>query len=141
MARLGHACSAIAMALIATAVAGCAKKVPQPRATAPPSSTSPNTATTSSPSVPAPPRPAAPPAPVPSAPARPTDTEIFARKTVDELNADRVLSDAFFDVDRSDIREDAKAPLQRDADWLRQFPSTKVIVEGYCDSRGSSEYN
>ena len=47
----------------------------------------------------------------------------------------------FFDLDSSTIREDAKAPLQRDADWLKRWTSTAIMVEGHCDSRGSSEYN
>ena len=31
--------------------------------------------------------------------------------------------------------------LQKDAEWLKRWTSTKVIVEGHCDSRGTAEYN
>jgi peptidoglycan-associated lipoprotein len=47
----------------------------------------------------------------------------------------------FFDLDESTIREDAKTPLQRNADWMKRWTGTSITVEGHCDSRGSSEYN
>ena len=47
----------------------------------------------------------------------------------------------FFDLDKSEIREDAKPPLQADAAWMKKWSGTTVMVEGHCDSRGSSEYN
>jgi peptidoglycan-associated lipoprotein len=57
------------------------------------------------------------------------------------LNAEKPLADVFFDLDDANLREDAKGPLQKNADWLKKYPSTLLIVEGHCDSRGSSEYN
>ncbi|MCC6366161.1 MAG: OmpA family protein [Bryobacterales bacterium] len=55
------------------------------------------------------------------------------------------VQDAFFDFDKSDIREDARVALQRDADALkaifRDFSSGTVTIEGHCDERGSAEYN
>lgn len=47
----------------------------------------------------------------------------------------------FFDYDTSDLRPDAQATLQKDADWLKQHTDVKVVVGGYCDERGSDEYN
>jgi peptidoglycan-associated lipoprotein len=91
--------------------------------------------------------PPAPPAPPPPSPA-PTpiaaalsEEELFARKTLDELNAERPLADAFFDVDEAAIREDARPALQRNAEWLRRWTSTRVTIEGHCDARGTREYN
>jgi peptidoglycan-associated lipoprotein len=75
------------------------------------------------------------------APAPLTEDQLFARKSLDELNAERPLSDAFFDLDKADIRDDAKPVLQKDADWMKRWPSTVVTVEGHCDSRASAEYN
>jgi peptidoglycan-associated lipoprotein len=92
----------------------------------------------------APPAPPAPPPPVPEATlstAVPSEEELFARKTLDELNAERPLADAFFEVDQATIREDARASLQRNAEWLRRWTSTRVTIEGHCDARGSREYN
>lgn len=47
----------------------------------------------------------------------------------------------FFDYDTSDIRPDAQATLQKDASWLNQHTDVKIVVGGYCDERGSDEYN
>ena len=65
---------------------------------------------------------------------------MFARKTLDQVNQERPLADVFFDLDESTLRDDAKAPLSGDADWLKKWPSTQVIVEGHADSRGTAEY-
>jgi len=70
-----------------------------------------------------------------------TEEQIFERKSLDQLNAERPLSDVFFDYDKSDIRDDARAPLQADAEWLKRWPSTRIVVEGHCDERGTAEYN
>jgi peptidoglycan-associated lipoprotein len=70
-----------------------------------------------------------------------TEDEIFQRKSVDQLNAERPLSDAYFDLDKSEIRDDARAVLQKDADFLKKRTSVRATVEGHCDSRGSAEYN
>jgi peptidoglycan-associated lipoprotein len=51
------------------------------------------------------------------------------------------LQDAFFDLDKSDLREDAKTALNADAGYLKAHPDVKVRIEGYCDQRGSEEYN
>ena len=51
------------------------------------------------------------------------------------------LKDAYFDLDRSDIRPDAQQTLTADADVLKANPSFKVTVEGHCDERSSEEYN
>jgi peptidoglycan-associated lipoprotein len=91
---------------------------------------------------PPPPPPPPPPAPAPAPPPRPlTEEEIFARKTLDQLNAERPLDDVFFDFDKSEIRSEGRPALQKDADWLKKWASTKVTIEGHCDSRGSAEYN
>jgi peptidoglycan-associated lipoprotein len=75
------------------------------------------------------------------APAPLTEEEIFARKSVDQLNAERPLDDVFFDYDQSSIRTDARPALQKNADWLKRWAATQITVEGHCDVRGSSEYN
>ena len=51
------------------------------------------------------------------------------------------VQDAFFDYDTYDIRADAQAVLVRDASFLVAHPEVKVVIGGYCDERGSSEYN
>ena len=51
------------------------------------------------------------------------------------------MGDVFFDLDESTIRDDAKASLSKNADWMKRWTSTAITIEGHCDSRGSSEYN
>ena len=51
------------------------------------------------------------------------------------------VQDAFFDYDTYDIRSDAQATLSRDASYLVSHPDVKVVIGGYCDERGSNEYN
>ena len=120
--------------VLAVAAAGCHKKVPPPAPAAPPPPPP------AAPVTPPPPPP--PPAPAPAPPPRAlTEEEIFAAKTVDQLNAERPLDDVYFDLDKSEIRDDAKARLQKNADWMKKWTSTQVSVEGHCDSRGSAEYN
>jgi peptidoglycan-associated lipoprotein len=51
------------------------------------------------------------------------------------------VKDVLFDYDRADIRADQITTAQKDAAFLTQHPSIKVLVEGHCDDRGSEEYN
>jgi peptidoglycan-associated lipoprotein len=78
-----------------------------------------------------------PPPPPPPPPTKPS------RSAADILASD--VQDAYFDYDKSDIREDARATLTHDADVLKQLltdnPGFNVTIEGHCDERGSAEYN
>jgi peptidoglycan-associated lipoprotein len=47
----------------------------------------------------------------------------------------------FFDLDQYSVRADAQAVLQKQAAWLKQYPSVKLMIEGHCDERGTREYN
>ncbi len=51
------------------------------------------------------------------------------------------IQDAFFDYDTYDIRGDAQTVLSADASWLASHPDIRVVIGGYCDERGSNEYN
>ena len=51
------------------------------------------------------------------------------------------VQDAFFDYDTYDVRGDAQATLSRDASYLVSHPTLMVVIGGYCDERGSNEYN
>jgi peptidoglycan-associated lipoprotein len=96
--------------------------------------------TATAPAVPRAPGP--PPAPAAArAPAPLSEDELFRRKSLDKLNAERPLADVFFDYDQNVLREDGRAALQRDASWLARWPSTRILVEGHCDERGTAEYN
>jgi peptidoglycan-associated lipoprotein len=47
----------------------------------------------------------------------------------------------FFDFDRSNLKDDARATLDRQAGWLTKYPQVNVQVAGNCDDRGTEEYN
>jgi peptidoglycan-associated lipoprotein len=47
----------------------------------------------------------------------------------------------FFDFDKSDIKPEGQQTLQRQAQWLQQYASVTVTIEGHCDDRGTREYN
>jgi len=51
------------------------------------------------------------------------------------------VQDIFFDYDTYDVRADAQAILSRDASYLASNPEVKILIGGYCDERGSNEYN
>lgn len=54
----------------------------------------------------------------------------------------RIVGDRVFsDFDRFDIRRKGRATLQRQAEWLEKYPKAIVRIEGYCDERGTREYN
>src|SRR5262245_54530809 len=135
MTRVRRSISTFAVvSAVVLAAAGCHKKAPAATPAPPP---------TPPPAAPAtPPPPPPPPAPAPARTPPPLSEDgIFARKSVEQLNAEHPLDDVFFDLDQSVIRQDGRGPLQKDADWLKRWTSVQVTVEGHCDSRGSSEYN
>src|SRR5215475_172180 len=74
---------------------------------------------------------AAPPPPPVEKPAGPSIDELFLKE----------VRDAYFDLDKADLRPDARDALTRTAEFLRNYPSVKVTIEGHCDERGSTEYN
>jgi peptidoglycan-associated lipoprotein len=51
------------------------------------------------------------------------------------------VQDIFFDYDTYDIRSDAQATLAKDAEYLTTHTNVKIVIGGYCDERGSDEYN
>lgn len=119
--------------VISVGAAACGKKAPETAPPAPPPPAAPA----------APPAPPPPPAPTPppAAPRALTEEEIFAGKTLEQLNSERPLGDVYFDLDESTIRDDARGPLQKNAEWLKRWSATRIMVEGHADERGSAEYN
>jgi peptidoglycan-associated lipoprotein len=107
---------------------------------------------------------APPPAPTPIAPAvasRPAPTQPYSRptqvatntspRTPDAATRARIqdllnrIQDAYFDYNAHTLRPDAEVALRTDAqtlaDIIKQYPEFKLTVEGFCDERGSDEYN
>lgn len=79
----------------------------------------------------------------PVAETRPRYPDAATRARIDELLAR--IQDAYFDYDRHSLRDDAVKTLNADAtelgNILKQYPDYKLQVQGYCDERGSAEYN
>jgi len=51
------------------------------------------------------------------------------------------VQDVFFDYDSFDLRPDAQQAALNAARYLAAHPAIKVLIGGYCDDRGSAEYN
>ncbi|HET7451517.1 MAG TPA: peptidoglycan-associated lipoprotein Pal [Thermoanaerobaculia bacterium] len=117
--------AAVLGAIVALA-AGCKKKPPTttPEAAPPPSAVE------------------APPAPGPAtAPPAASREEGVMTEDLQTLNSKGYLKDAYYDFDKADLRDDARTALASDAQWLKQYGSIRVLVEGHCDERGTEEYN
>ncbi len=119
---------AILLAAVLPFAAGCKKKPPTSTAEARPPIEEP-----------AAPERVVPPPPS-TAPREPVETEVLTQE-ISELNKKGYLQDAYFDYDASDLRDDARTNLSKNAEWLKRYPSIQVLVEGHCDERGSSGYN
>jgi peptidoglycan-associated lipoprotein len=61
----------------------------------------------------------------------PSDEELFSQN----------VKDVFFDFDRYELRSSDHSTATQDAEFLRQHPNIKIVLEGHCDNRGSDEYN
>jgi len=51
------------------------------------------------------------------------------------------VQDIYFDYDTDAIRTDAQATLSKNAGYLVSHADVKIAIGGYCDERGSDEYN
>ena len=48
---------------------------------------------------------------------------------------------SFNAFDSSTVREDGRATLNKQAEWLKKYANYQITVEGHCDERGTREYN
>jgi peptidoglycan-associated lipoprotein len=72
--------------------------------------------------------------------APPPPAPVVHQPTLQEL-FDQAVKDAYFDYDKADIRTDARDALSQSAQFFRSNPQIKIVIEGHCDERGSTEYN
>ena len=117
-----------------TLLAGCQKKIAAvhpPPPPAPASEAAPVTAQASQPTA------------TPVAENRPTTPDAVTKARIQDL-LDQI-QDIYFDYDKHTLRPDAIATLQVDVktlkEILRDYPEYKLTIQGYCDERGSDEYN
>jgi len=67
--------------------------------------------------------------------------EVQRREEVVERAEGRVLSTVYFAFDSSALSQEAQDTLRSNAQWLNANPGEQVTIEGYCDERGTNEYN
>ncbi len=109
--------TALIIATMAVTVAGCQKKRPD---TLPPG----------------------PGGPVDPGPGGPGTDDGSARPGTPEHFKQNVVSDTInFDFDQYDIDARARQILDSQAQWLTQYPNTRITLEGHADERGTREYN
>ena len=77
--------------------------------------------------------------PAPMVVAKTEQPESHARKAIEA--ATKPLTDIYFAYDRWLLSAEGKKSLVDNADTLKQHPEAKLVIEGYCDERGSREYN
>ncbi len=51
------------------------------------------------------------------------------------------LKDIYFDFDRYSLQPEARQTLKANANWLKDYPSGRIEIEGHADERGTNEYN
>ena len=73
----------------------------------------------------------------PVAPAEPTNTADMGSDAVFHQN----VPDIFFDYDSYELRPDGQTAASKAASYLVAHPELKIVIGGYCDDRGSAEYN
>ena len=96
------------------------------------------------PEISAPPALRPPPGPPPPAPLVPPEAipqDRFESRSLDDLNRESPLRIVFFDYDRAELGEEARAALRTNADLLNSSMSWVITIEGHCDERGTAEYN
>ncbi|NTV01879.1 MAG: peptidoglycan-associated lipoprotein Pal [Chlorobiaceae bacterium] len=74
----------------------------------------------------------------PVAPAPKTQGDQVAPQAVASV---ALVSEVYFDFDRSAITPEIQPMLKTNAAWLTANPDRKASIEGHCDERGTSEYN
>ncbi|HEX7874497.1 MAG TPA: peptidoglycan-associated lipoprotein Pal [Sphingobium sp.] len=70
--------------------------------------------------------------PTPAGPVPGSQEDFVASVTSDTVH---------FDLDESAVRDQDKAILQSQAQWLARYPNKRITIEGHADERGTREYN
>jgi peptidoglycan-associated lipoprotein len=78
---------------------------------------------------------------VPVAPVAPADNGANTADMGSDAVFHQNVPDIFFDYDSFDLRPDGQAAASKAATYLVAHPDLKIVIGGYCDDRGSAEYN
>lgn len=66
-----------------------------------------------------------------------TDEELLTA----EAKRSGALETIYYDFDKHTLTAEAKASLDKTAQWLSSKPGTRILIEGHCDEWGTNEYN
>jgi len=119
----------LSLSVLATATLALAACASNPTPEPPPTPTASTTTTVTAPPVVTPPEP--PRVTPPAGPAAGSKAD-FAVKATDRV---------YFDYDAYNLDSDDQRSLASQVAWLKQFPSTRVEVQGHADERGTRDYN
>jgi peptidoglycan-associated lipoprotein len=79
---------------------------------------------------------------VPVAPTAPTESAGAENNAMGSEEAfHQNVADIFFDYDSFTLRPEGQASATKAASYLVSHPDIKIVIGGYCDDRGSAEYN
>ena len=67
--------------------------------------------------------------------------DVFASRSLADLNRASPLEPAYFELDSSGLSEQAQRAVEANAELLQEYPNWAVTIEGHCDERGTAEYN
>lgn len=70
-----------------------------------------------------------------------TDGGTTTTVSADDGESPLAFAAVYFEFDSTTLGDDARADLQRLAEWLTAHPGAKITIEGHCDERGTDEYN
>jgi peptidoglycan-associated lipoprotein len=59
----------------------------------------------------------------------------------DENTIRGLLQPVYFDFDRSAVKQAERPKIEAAAKYLKDNPDKRLLLEGHCDWRGTSEYN
>jgi len=76
---------------------------------------------------------------VPVAPVAPPDTGTADMGSESAFHDN--VADIYFDYDSYELRPDAQASAVKAASYMVAHPDIRIVIGGYCDDRGSAEYN
>jgi peptidoglycan-associated lipoprotein len=82
---------------------------------------------------------------VPVAPTVPADVSGAGASNSGAMGSEEAfhqnVADIFFDYDSDSLRPEGQAAATKAASYLVSHPDIKIVIGGYCDDRGSAEYN
>jgi len=78
---------------------------------------------------------------VPEPPPAPTGNTADEGPMGSEAAFHQNVQDIFFGYDSYDLTPEAKTSVSTAASYLTSHPAIKILIGGYCDDRGSAEYN